>query len=410
MANILDFLTWLGDIPLKYVPFCEVDALICAQVAYCNLDGVVPGEEEKTTITVAQAAERYVDFLANDPAHHIHGVISPLTQQLLPRMAAGERYKKARLSRWCRRTNPQNNEQFAALTIDFPAGPRFISFRGTDDTLVGWREDFDMTFGQVPAQADAAAYLERTGARRGAPLMLGGHSKGGNLAMYAAHTAPKRLFNRIDTVWNMDGPGFDPSVATARELAPVQAITRTYVPAYDIVAGLLSQHTPYKRVASDERGVMQHSAMSWQVEATHFVEAPEQDPESVAITNTLNRWLKKESGPARKAIYDGFFTALEGAGVRTISGLSEPNAELYAKVASNVSQLPQETRDYVADMLADLFKTLVACRAKSASEAVRAKAGELWEQTQAAAAAAAASANARSAGNASNPAASDPTP
>ena len=272
MATMLEYLDWRGDLTLEADPFNEVDSLVLCQLSYLDLAGIVPGTAEGGSVSVAAAAQRFADVHANDPTGGAPGgVVSPLTPQVLAKMAQGARFSRARLLRYEEHLDTKAGEQFAALCIRLDDKTTYVAFRGTDDTFAGWREDFAMSFTIVGAQRRAAAYLD--GVRRSVrgPLRVGGHSKGGNLAVYAASTATWAWRRRVREIWIHDAPGFGEDTVSPEALTAVEGHVRRYVPEFCIVGQLLQQGEKHEVVASATSAVMQHSAMNWQVMGNRFV-------------------------------------------------------------------------------------------------------------------------------------------
>ncbi len=193
MGNILDFLDWFGDIPFEQVPFCEADALVLAQFSYVRLEDIVPSEDSDDTITVEEAAKAFKNLYSKEKIYEKSGFVSPLSPFVLFKMAEGKRWKDKKLSHMANRINPDIHEQFTALCIEIDEDMHYLSFRGTDASVMGWKEDFMMTFTEVPAQKDASDYCNKIASRLGGKLMLGGHSKGGNLAVYGLACAEPQM-------------------------------------------------------------------------------------------------------------------------------------------------------------------------------------------------------------------------
>lgn len=358
MANMLDYLGWYGGLPFDVVPYNEVDAALLAQLSYVALEGIVPSWDEGGEVSLAEVAERLVTDLGKDRIYATPGVVSPLTAMLPQTMAAGRRFSDARLLGLRSILDEETNEQFCAVTIRLGRGVTYVAFRGTDDTLVGWREDFQMTYETVPSQLHAVHYLERV--MRGLPdetFDVGGHSKGGNLAVYAAAKASPELKERISAVWNLDGPGFEPSVLTDEELEPVADRIHLIVPAFDVVGQLLERQTPLEVVVSDEQGVQQHDAMSWQVLGPAFVRAEEGTitDDAAAVGDTFERWLGQATPAERREIFGDLFDALGRAGVEGLSDLYSGDPVLIGRIAREVLEVPAESRDYVLNLLGRLM-------------------------------------------------------
>lgn len=353
MADMLDYLDWFSDVPLAEVPFNEVDNAILAQLAYCALEGVVPTAEEGGAISMAEADVRYRQIHDKESIYGSAGVISPYTALLPGRLGNSARFGNAQLSCLYSHLDAASAEQFCAFHIALDDGSTYVTFRGTDDTLVGWREDFEMTYGTVASQRSAVDYLNATCASTSGPLMVGGHSKGGNLAIYGAALCDKSIQDRIAHVWNNDGPGFDKGVLAAEKLAAIQGRISTFVPVFDVVGQLLSVTQDAKIVESDATGIMQHSAMSWQVRGPRFVAADPQEllPGAVRLNQAFDRWLSETDEQERKHVFTAFFDALEAIPVTTLSDLMSGDPAILAAVAEKLVNAEAKTRDYIMDLL-----------------------------------------------------------
>ena len=369
MADILDYLDWYGDVPLEAVPFNEVDNVVLAQLSYCALEGVVPTVAEGGTVTMAEAAERFLEVNGKEQIYGWAGVVSPYTVLPPQKLAAGRRFRDARLGRLHARLDARSGEQLCVFHVGLSDGSTYVTFRGTDDTVVGWREDFEMTYDVVPSQTDAATYLDVTCGDVPAPIMVGGHSKGGNLAVYGAAMCGEAVRGKVSVIWNNDGPGFDPEVLPEESIAPVRDRIRTYVPEFDVVGQLLSVGEPTKVVASDERGVMQHSALSWQVLGPSFVESPGILPEARAVNRAFDSWLDSADREKRRHVFTAFFDSLQDVGVEGLSDLMSGDPEIVAGVTARIAGAEPEVRDYIMDLLGVLASGYMQTRVSQAAQA-----------------------------------------
>ena len=204
MANVFDYLDWRGDIEMSASRFCEVDALILSLLSYLSFDGIVPEAGAVPFLSVAR------EFLARyEKAEEKEKGIRLKTVSLLSRAAKTKRFSSLSVGRYVARSEERAQMQFAAISFFCENGESYVCFRGTDDSLVGWKENLNMSFlAPVPAQAEAVSYLESVAEDRAGRLYVCGHSKGGNLAFYAAVMCAPALQERIERAYNLDGPGF----------------------------------------------------------------------------------------------------------------------------------------------------------------------------------------------------------
>ena len=205
MANIIDYVLWRGDIPIAQVPLGEVDALVLSYLSYMPFDGLVSDQFAVDGAMMADAADY---FLENGLSSSCMMDSNKEDFRLLEAVRDSERFGRLRLTGYANLFDEQRQEQFSAITFLLPTGTAFIAFRGTDSSVVGWKEDFNMSFSsEVPAQGAALDYIVRASAALSSPMILGGHSKGGNLAVYAGVFAPadvqeempRRGVNPLDT-------------------------------------------------------------------------------------------------------------------------------------------------------------------------------------------------------------------
>lgn len=307
MANIIDYLAWRGDISLAYSPFNDLDSLALSLLSY--LTWQEPGQLRDLALTVPQVDKNQFAFVHE-------------CRSLLNAAAMTERFAGVGVRHPIAVTDPDRDMQFAAVTFDLPDGSHYIAFRGTDSTIVGWREDFNMAFeSPVPAQSAAVQYLKEAALITDGPLYVGGHSKGGNLAVYAAAHADPMLQSRIRAIYSFDGPGLDdPTVASAGYAAIARRI-RSFVPQQSVVGLLLAYHPEYTVVKSDSVSLLQHDGFTWQVLGTDFLAVTELDISSQLVDQTVHAWLAQVSPDQRRVFVNTIFDLLEATGANTVKEL-----------------------------------------------------------------------------------------
>ena len=268
MSNIIDYLAWRGDLSLANDPFNSIDALILSCLSYVNLKGIVPGFGEGN-ITVEEAAGNFFKIHTDEELAKDKSLIS-FAPALFRAVASTERFKNASLCNFADDTDISREIQFSAVEIDTEDGFSFISFRGTDDTIVGWKEDFNLSYMTVPAENEASLYLQKVMSGRQCRLRLGGHSKGGHLAIYAAAKAQKKDQDMIEQIYNFDGPGFNHEAMQTEPFKHIQSKVTKVIPQTSIIGRLLENTVEPQVVKSNETGIMQHDPMSWQLEGKIF--------------------------------------------------------------------------------------------------------------------------------------------
>lgn len=344
MANILDYLDWFGNISFEQVSFNEVDALVFAQMSYLDLKDIVPPLKSSNSLTVEQTAEAFFAHNNKESLYTQNGIINPLTPLVLQKMSVGKRYKDARLFGLQNTLDTNANEQFFALACTISTQETILCVRGTDETIAGWHEDCMMCFDEVPAQHDALTYLEQIAQDTTGILMLTGHSKGGNLALYAAGHAHPKTQERIHTVWNMDGPGFSPELESFAKIQPVAHKVKTFVPEFAFVSGIMKQVSEVQIIKSSATGLFCHDALSWEVLGTSFVKAQEIDSNALALTNKLNALISKRTLAERKNSITSLFQIFNELGITTLEDLKNPKTLDPRKIPTVLKTLNQGDR------------------------------------------------------------------
>ncbi len=334
MANMVDYLAWRGDIPFETSPWNEIDALLIATLSYLDFHG---GCDPKGW-TLEEMAR--IDLLQEGTSPSYAG-----RKAVFEAMAAGDRFRECRLHHAIAMTDPEIGMQFSALCLDLPDGTSCVAFRGTDNTIVGWREDFDMAYTtRVPAQEAAILYLARAAALSKRPLRLVGHSKGGNLAVYAATFAAKKVQERVESIWSFDGPGMNRETSQAEGFLKIKDRIRSYVPQTSIIGMLMDYYEPYTVVRSTASGISQHEPLSWQIYGPRFETLASIDQTAVVVRDTLHEWLQNSTPEQRAAFVDALFGMAESTKATKMSELTGEKLRTLLTMVGNRKEVDPETR------------------------------------------------------------------
>lgn len=352
MADMIEYLRWRGDLTFAQSEFNEVDNLIAAYFSYVNLDGVVPGEGEGQ-ITVKDAAEKFFAMhspkeLAKDKS------LIRRAPEVLKMAASTRRFGQAVLRNYVNEIEVEKEQQFSAVEVAFGDEISYVSFKGTDDTIIGWKEDFNLSKGVVPAEIEAGRYLERIAGCTKGGLRLGGHSKGGNLAVYAAATCSNAVRNRILEVYSNDGPGFAEEFLENPAIEKVRPKIRHIVPESSIIGMLLMQVTEPIVVESSQKGILQHDGFSWQVSGPSFVHKEKLNPKAMVLKNALDKWIFNMEEEKRDAVINDFFSVLDATGACTLTELQNGGLQNLKAMYRAIESLNPETKDSVEELIKDL--------------------------------------------------------
>jgi hypothetical protein len=374
MGKIMDYLEWRGDLSLSKDPLNDVDTLILALLSYLPLKDIVPGIESYKTISLKEAAQQYFSkFLPiEDKPTMINATASSSfdseVEALFRKAASSPRFEEIRLSSFEENVDYVIGRQFAAVTytIKKPEYKKVIAFRGTDSSVVGWKEDFELAYmEQIPAQESACKYLERTISMFSSKFIVCGHSKGGNLAMYAGSHFNAARHNKLTKIINFDGPGFDFSIVQREPFQQYEHKIINYIPGESMVGLLLDSVGKRLVVSSEARFVFQHNALNWEVDRTQFIQGSLSNI-ALLLEHTLKTWLKKISISEREIFLEALFEILGASEGNAIKLDAQENLQQLKIVLRKYSKLDKETRG----LLTQVFESLTTEARKTLSETI----------------------------------------
>lgn len=349
MSNIFDYIEWRGDLSLSKDKFNEIDNLILSRFSYFPFDEII---KENEVVTIKELSERFkkkdistMPILWEDDVN------------LFPAMGRSTRFGEMKATKYVNKISAEQEKQFSAITILMPDDTIYVSYRGTDNTVIGWKEDLNMTFkSHIPSQIDAVKYLEEIANKYPNKLRVGGHSKGGNLAVYASVFANKKIKKRIINIYNNDGPGFNDEIIESKEYKEMIERVNTYIPQDSIFGRLLNHEEQYTVVKSTQRGVMQHDLYSWQLLGNEFICLKEVTNGSKFIDKSIKDWLEQIDIETREQVIDIVFQVINTTKAETISGLKNhwfSNARI---LLSSYKLVDSESKKMILETLSALFK------------------------------------------------------
>ncbi len=307
MDNLFTYIKWRGDLELSSLPFTIEDQLILATLCYVNYGAFVSPDE---SISIEDASRR---ILAKDYQGENFRVRNDYL--LVQSIVSAPRFSKLIMSDVLDKFD-KGHKQFFAMTVHLDPDSLIILFRGTDNTVTGWKEDFDMAYeDEVPSQAEALRYLEMVAGKYGKRIILSGHSKGGNLALYAAANASSAVRERIVRVYNNDGPGFNEHNRIREKLEAIKEKVVTIVPESSMIGMLLDHSSDYLIVASSYRLIFQHDPYSWLFDGPHFKYVPKRSEDSILFENVISSWLKVASKREREIFVDAAYKCVSSMGI-----------------------------------------------------------------------------------------------
>ena len=317
MANIFDYLTDVQYDSFYDLPLNELDVLALTELTYLSFDNLLDQPVNRLS-DVATRVPRETNMLTNKER-----------LQLLDQLSQHKRFKNSKLSNFVNDIDTEQQKQFAAMTYRLDLDTYLIVFRGTDDSIIGWKEDFHMTYmKEIPAQKHALEYLEDFFTQHPKQkVIVAGHSKGGNLAVYAASQIQPELQDKISAVYTYDAPGLQAHLTETTGYQDVITKIHRFVPQGSVIGMMLEvPDAPIVVKSTALGGIAQHSTFSWQTEDNHFVQLESISSESLQIKDTLKEWVDSVPDEELELYFDLFFGTILESGISSINELSSKNA------------------------------------------------------------------------------------
>lgn len=354
MANLFDYLEWRGDLTFEQAPFNVVDNLILSCLGYVVLDELVSGFDCGYTTTVAEAAALFVQL-----PEAVKNLRNEKDEDVLVEMAKTKRFGNLELLYHVDQVDRVSEKQFAAITVNLGNGCHYVVYRGTDHTVIGWKEDFNMTFcSAVPAQLEAVSYLQKVAERTEGPLYVGGHSKGGNLAIYAAAHVSPAVQKRIKVVYNNDGPGFQEDVVEGAGYQAICDRVKTFIPQTSLFGLMLEHAEPFTVIESSGIFVMQHDPYTWTVKGPDFVYLEEVTASGRFMDATLRSWLAEITPEQREQFVDAVYEAISADEAVKVQDLAWAWLTNTGGMLKALRDVDDETADMIRDVLKQLFQNM----------------------------------------------------
>ena len=354
MGTILDYLREYGDYSLEEKPFSDVDSLVISQLAYLKFDGIVPGPEEKRPPVSLQEIAAHADY------DHLYADERYRRDNTALFMGAlnGRRFGNLHLWNYVNLIEPERESQFSAVVCGFSGGLTYVVFRGTDENMVGWKEDLNLAFSEpVPGQLRSVPYLEQAARTIEGGFFVGGHSKGGNLAVYAAMYCEPAVRERIERIYDHDGPGFRPEVRQQGAWQEIEGRIHKTVPRSSMVGMLLYADIAYRVVESKTIGLAQHNPYTWLVKNGDFRMADEIRPGRRFVDQTLNEWILSLDQEQMHIFVDTLYGVVQASETDNLIDFTAHWVQNVQKIGRAISEVDEETAKVVMQIMRALFET-----------------------------------------------------
>ena len=351
MSNINDYLLWRGDIPItSKFKFNEIDSMILARFSYLVFEKIKMDEKE----TIKSIYKKMKDIPNEDFRYNGD-------KELITYLGQSNRFKNMEITDYVKTNEKATEKQFCAITIHISDKEMYISYIGTDNTIYGWKEDFNMSFmDNVPCQIEGKEYAEKIAKKYpNKNIRIGGHSKGGNVAIYSAITIPTDIQNRIIKVYNYDGPGFSKNIIDKYGNDKVIDKIETYIPQDSIIGRILNHKEKITISLSNEKGILQHDIYSWQVLRDDLIKSKQNTEVSENIDKTLTDWLETTKPEQRKIFIDTVFEIFYSTDANTFGEISRNFSTNIPKMLKKYGQISKEDKKVITNMIKIIFSLYI---------------------------------------------------
>ena len=348
MGNIMDYISWRGDLSFAQSPFNEVDNLILACFSYVNLDGI-PAVSGKKGIELKKLVKEFKKLHTIKELEADKSFIR-LAPFMMFEMAESVRFGNCVIRNYVNEIVTEAEQQFSAVEIVLDDGTSYISFRGTDDTIIGWKEDFNLSTGVVPAQERAVEYMQRISDKASGMLRVGGHSKGGNLAIYGSVMC-NSVHDKILEIYSNDGPGFSKEFQESPETAEMMPKIIRIIPEYSIIGTLLEHEKQPIIVASTSRGLLQHDGFSWEVQGPGLVRRDSLNKTALRFIEILHKWIDGMDTEQKRLLIEDLFATLQASGCENLSEVQSGGIKSLAAMVKRLDKFAPESRGMMQELL-----------------------------------------------------------
>ncbi len=351
MKNIINYAIEKNE-PFINGAFNGVDSLILSKLAYLNFDGFASGPSDAATpVSIKEIADMdHTDALFHNTWD------SKNNRRLFFALADSSRFRDMKVIFYVNKTDPETEKQFSAVTFLLDDGSAYIAYRGTDSSFVGWKEDFNMAFiSPVPSQEEGVAYLNAVADKISGELKVGGHSKGGNIAVYSSIKCRPSVQERITQIFSHDGPGFRDEVFLSNEYGVIQDRIHKTLPQSSIIGMLLQQQENYSVVKSNRIWLMQHDPFSWLVDGDDFRYIPSITKSALYMNETLHQWVNSFDDQKRELFVNTLFQIIQATNATTFYDLTGDWPQKAVAVLDAIKDIDAETKAFVFQTIRALF-------------------------------------------------------
>ena len=353
MADMFEYLKWRGDISFAEKRLSEIDSIIFSMMVYVEFDKLMAADS-------AYLRDLSEGYCATADYKGVKlGLIVPSKKinRLFCEASRTRRFGSVTVSDYVTRTSEEEVCQFAAATYHLPGKRMVVTFRGTDDTIIGWREDFCLSYlDEIPAQRMAAWYLEKIAEKYPEQrIYITGHSKGGNLSLYAATKSSPKVKERIVKAYCHDGPGLSKKDISSPEFAEIKRKIAVYLPQSSVIGTMFERGDKYTVVKSDMPGAVQHDPFSWELDGPDFVKLDSLSERGKKNEEQFKSRMSQMTLDEKREFVETFFRMVDSTGAKTLSDFSGAGIKNFAVLIKNYTGLDKEKRELMLALILKLF-------------------------------------------------------
>lgn len=354
MGTIMSYLDWRGDLRFDKDPFNEVDNLIFSKLSYLDLNTY------NCKASLLEVHNEYKKITSNESDRVVPKLIERI-ETMFDKVVGTERFRDVRVFNYVNIFDKDKEMQFSAVCFEIDENSLYVAFRGTDDTLLGFKEDFNMSFSpNVNGQEQAAKYLNDVlEENMYETIFVGGHSKGGNFAVYSCYKLTDEKRDRISRIYNNDGPGFLSNVVNSEDYIKTSEKVVKILPKSSVVGILMNDKEEHKVIsAKGSTGFIQHNGLNWEVKGNKFVIEESLTNEAAFVDETLKHWLENTSDEEKAKFVDEFYDIImKTTNAERISEISTGILMIVIKIVKEMKGLDEEKRDLMSRMLTQFIKS-----------------------------------------------------
>ena len=347
MSHIVSYVKRQQDNTFADQPFNEVDALVLSQFIYLKLDGYIGSTSEKREDVYLYDIANHIDYeqVFMDERYRKDNV------ELFEAMVESKRFRRMRMNYFSNITSVIAETQFSAMTIFLEEGPTVIVYRGTDETMIGWKEDFNMAFKEpVTGQNLSALYLQEVSGLIEGKFIVTGHSKGGNFAVYASMNIEEETQNRIERVYSFDSPGFRPEILESVDFNKIKDRIIKFLPHSSVFGMLLQSKEDYQVVECFSVGLLQHNPYNWQVDGNEFKKEDKLDRKSLFLNETFNEWIYSLNDEELQAYSEIWYEIMQEANITTTLEFAKDPGKTLSQLIDAIRGTDEKTKEMVKEL------------------------------------------------------------